>query len=113
MPPVLQRLVAFALGVLLCLVLLGQVPFVVADHFSHVAKVFFVILGWVFFGILLQDLNDLTTTVLCVSCIWCNQQATYFTFRDQSIPRNRLPYPTQNSEIAPVLTILQAPRLSY
>ena len=62
MTPVLQRLVTFALGVLLGLLLLSQVPFVVTDHLSHMAKVLFVVLRWILLRILLQNLNDLTTT---------------------------------------------------
>lgn len=62
MSPVLQTLVGVAASVLFGLLLLGEVPLVVCCHLSHMGDIILVILGRVLFGILLEDLNNLTTT---------------------------------------------------
>lgn len=62
MAPVLQRLVAFTVGVLLCFLLLRKMPLAIRDHFPHVLKVLFVILVRIFVGILVQNLDDLAAT---------------------------------------------------
>ena len=67
---VLQGLVAFAIGVLFCFPLLGKVAFAVARYFPHVTKIILVIVGWIFFGILLQDLNDLAAAVTFCEMIY-------------------------------------------
>lgn len=60
--PVLQALVAIAIGVLLGFLLLGKMSFVIRCHLPHVRDVVFNVLGRVLLGILLQNLDDLPTT---------------------------------------------------
>jgi len=62
MSPVLQALVAVAVGVSFSLLLLGQMAFVVRCYATHMCKIILTILGWIFLGIFLQDLNNLPTT---------------------------------------------------
>ena len=63
MPPILQRLITLALGVLLRFPLLCQMPLVIRHHLAHVGNIFLFILVGILLGILLQDLDDLATTV--------------------------------------------------
>ncbi len=61
--PVLQRLVALAVGVVFGLLLLRQMSLAVSDHLAHVRDVLLLIALGVFRGILVQDLDDLAATV--------------------------------------------------
>lgn len=63
MPPILQRLVALAVGVLLCLSLLSEVTLAVTHHTSHVLKVIFIVARPVSTRVVLKDLYNLPTTV--------------------------------------------------
>ena len=99
MTPIFQRLVTFAVGVLLGLLLLSQMPFVVTDHLSHMAEVIFVVLGWILLRIFLQNLNDLTTASTFVSRNSIDEVGG-FTFRDRPTPPSHLLSPTQSLEIA-------------
>ena len=62
MAPVFQALIALAVGILLCLFLLGQVSLAVRGHSPHMINVILIVVAWVFLRILLQDLDDLATT---------------------------------------------------
>ena len=62
MAPVLQRFVALAAGNLLCLFLLRQVAFVVADDLPHVTNILAVVFAGILVGVFLQNLDDLTAT---------------------------------------------------
>lgn len=74
MTPILQALIAVAVGVLLGFLLLGEMPLVIGGNFAHVIDVVLVISGWVFLGILLQDLDNLTTTADISTCWGLPQQ---------------------------------------
>ena len=58
MSPILERFVALAICVLLCRLLLGQVPLVVGNHLAHVGYIILVILLGVSVGIPPQYLDD-------------------------------------------------------
>lgn len=59
MPPVLERLVALAVGILLCLLLLSEVTLAVGDHTTHVLQIIFVVARPIPTGVVLQDFDDL------------------------------------------------------
>lgn len=63
MAPVLEAPICIAPSVLLRLLLLGEVALIIGSNLSHMSYVLLVIFGRVFFGILLQDLHDLSPTV--------------------------------------------------
>ena len=67
MAPILQRLVALTVRVLLGLFLLSKMSLVVAYYLSHVAKVLFIVLGWILLRILFEDLDDLPATTDVIS----------------------------------------------
>ena len=67
MAPVLQGFVAFAILILLGLFLLSKMAFAIAHNLSHMAEIFFVISRFVFFRVLLQNLNDLASTGQVIS----------------------------------------------
>lgn len=64
MTPNFQGLVALTICVVLGLLLLSKVLFVVARNLSHMANGLFVVLGRILPWMLLQNLNDLTTTTV-------------------------------------------------
>lgn len=64
MTPILQRLVALAVGILLRFLLLCQMSLTVRDHLPHVLKILVVVLIWLFTGILVEDIDDLAATVI-------------------------------------------------
>ena len=64
MSPILETLIAVTVGILLSFLLLSKVSLVVCGNSAHVSDVILVVLGRIFFRILLQDLDDLPTTVL-------------------------------------------------
>ena len=59
--PIHQALEAIAVGVLLGLPLLGEMPFVVGSNSAHMGQIILIVLLGILLGVLLQDLNDLTT----------------------------------------------------
>jgi hypothetical protein len=63
MAPILQALVAVAVGVLLGLLLLCQMTLVIRSDLAHMRQVVLVVLGRVLLGILFEDLDDLSATL--------------------------------------------------
>lgn len=61
-PPILQRFIAFAIRVLLCLLLLSQMALAVGHNTAHMVNVRVLVVGWSPAGIVLEDLHDLPTT---------------------------------------------------
>ena len=66
MTPILKRFVALAVGVLLGFLFLSEMALIVANNFSHMTKVLFVVLRWILVRILLQDFDDLPPSVIRV-----------------------------------------------
>ena len=62
MTPILQRLIAVAICVLLGLFFLCEVALVVGGDAPHVLEVFVIVFGRVFLRVLLQNFNDLAAT---------------------------------------------------
>ena len=62
MAPILQRLVALAVCVLLGFLLLGEMTFAIRCHSSHMRNVVLVVLAWILLWILFQYLHDLAAT---------------------------------------------------
>ena len=94
--PVLQRLVALAVGVVFGLLLLRQMSLAVSDHLAHVRDVILLKALGVFRGILVQYLDDLAATVrvsgLLPTCIKPTPvQKKDRTFRARPFRRNRHP----------------------
>jgi hypothetical protein len=63
MSPVLQALVAVAVGIFLGVLLLSEMAFVVCGNPTHVGEVILVVFRRLFLRILLENLNDFATTV--------------------------------------------------
>ena len=59
MSPILQALVAVAVGVLLRMLFLSKVAFIVCCNSTHMVDIVLVVLGRVLLRILLEDLDDL------------------------------------------------------
>ena len=63
-------MLAFAVAVSFCFLLLGKVAFAVAHYSSHMTKIILLIPRWIFLGMLLQDLNDLAAATVCCEMKW-------------------------------------------
>ena len=61
---------AFAIGILFCLLLMGKVAFAVAHYFSHMTNIILIITEWVFLGTLHQDLDNLVAAAGSCEIIW-------------------------------------------
>lgn len=64
MAPILETLIALAVGVLFRLLLLRKVPLAVSNHLPHMVNIILIILVKVLFRVLLQYSNNFTPTVV-------------------------------------------------
>jgi len=62
--PILQRLIASAIGVLLRCLLLSQMTLVVGSNTSHMVDIFIAVFRRVLLRVLFQDLDDLAAAGL-------------------------------------------------
>lgn len=60
--PILERLIALAVGVLLCFLLLSEVTLAVCDNTSHMLQVIFVVARPIPTGVVLEDFHNLPAT---------------------------------------------------
>ena len=65
--PILQALVTIAVDILFRILLLSQVSLVISCDFPHMFQIILGILGGIFLRVLLQDLYDLSSTIIAVS----------------------------------------------
>lgn len=64
MSPILQTLITFAIGVLLCLLFLSKMPLAIRHDLPHMIDVVLLILAGVLLGILLENRNNLAARVV-------------------------------------------------
>lgn len=94
MTPILQRLVAFTIRILLGFALLSKVSFVIAYYLSHMLKVFLVVLGRILLWILTQNRNNLATAIVR------NQSSRQLCSQNKN--SNHLSCPTVSPEPSPL-----------
>lgn len=80
MSPVLERFAALATDILFGIFFLGEMGLALGHHAAHMVNIRIRVTGWIFFGIVLEDLHDLPTTrsfliSSCISYSVCDENA--------------------------------------